>query len=111
MQHGGYPTATRRCPAGACEGREIEGQPTQLLLIRLFRQTTTGSIEAWDDRPFRRRSASFKWTLPPTRLARTTWPHADGLTGSLVPGAATGRRTRWPADGDGNALRADTRFP
>ena len=93
------------------EAATVPRTTSQHLLIRLFQQTTTGSIEAWDDRPFRRRSASFKWTLPPTRLARTTWPHADGLTGSLVPGAATGRRTRWPADGDGNALRADTRFP
>jgi hypothetical protein len=91
--------------------REDRGRSSELLLIRLFQQTTMGSVERCRDRPSPRASGSFKRISPATKPARTTWPRVGGRTGSLALGAGMGGRTLWSAGVGGNALPADTRSP
>src|SRR5665213_1422233 len=60
------------------------------MLIRLFQQATSGSVDECLARRFRRRYASFSRSLPVMRLARLTWRPAAGRTASCAPGAEIG---------------------
>jgi hypothetical protein len=75
---------------------------SRLMLIRLFQQTTSGSVDECRVRRFRRRYVSFSRSLPAMRLARRTWRTAAGRTASCAPGAEIGAPMSWSNSGVGN---------
>jgi hypothetical protein len=76
---------------------------SHLLLIRLFQQTTTGSMNKClvqdSPRPF----ASFGRDSLRRRPANNIWPPAAGRTVSCVRKAVTSGRMNWQTLGVGNA--------
>ena len=80
------------------------------MLIRLFQQATSGSVDECRARRFRRRYVSFSRSLPAMRLVGPTWRPAAGRTASRVPGAEIGAPMSWSSSGVGNVPGAGTKL-
>src|SRR5207302_2961571 len=65
-------------PASAALGRPPNqgGRPSLLLLIRLFQQATTGSMNECLGRDFQKACGSFNRSLLPKKHANGIWPPA-----------------------------------
>src|SRR5271170_169755 len=85
---------------------EIRG----LLLIRLFQQATTGSMNECLGRDFPKACGSFNRRLLRRKLANSTWPPAVGRMASCVRNVETDAHMNWRTSDDGSVPDAGTRF-
>ena len=79
------------------------------MLIRLFQQTTAGSVGLCLARRFQRLCANFSGSLRAKKLAKVIWPIVDGRMGSSVPGAGTGAPMNWRGKDAGSVRAVDIR--
>jgi transposase len=83
---------------------------SQLLLIRLFQQTTSGSVGGCPGRRFQRRCASFRRSLPVKKPAKSIWLPVVGRMASCVLDVRIGVPMNWWDEGAGNVSPVGTRF-
>jgi len=82
-----------------------------LMLIRLFQQTARSSVGECLVRPFLGLFASFSFSSPAKRPAKSTWPRAAGPKATSAPDARTIAVTRWWDEDAGSAPPVVTRSP
>src|SRR6266852_5602382 len=81
------------------------------MLIRLFQQTARSSVGECLVRPFLGLFASFSFSSPAKRPARSTWPPAAGPRATSAPDARTIAVTRWWDEDAGSAPPVVTKCP
>ncbi len=81
------------------------------MLIRLFQQTARSSVGECLVRPFLGLFASFSFSSPAKRPAKSTWPRAAGPRATSAPDARTIAVTRWWDEDAGSAPPVVTKCP
>src|SRR5712692_552131 len=82
-----------------------------LMLIRLFQQTARSSVAECLVHRFPGLFASFSFSSPAKRPARSTWPRAAGPRATSAPDARTIAVTRWWDEDAGSAPPVVTKCP
>src|SRR5713101_2665304 len=94
-----------------CHTFRATGITRTLMLIRLFQLTARGSVAECLVRPFPGLFASFSFSSPTKRPARSTWPRAAGPRATSAPDARTIAVTRWWDEDAGSAPPVVTKCP
>ena len=81
------------------------------MLIRLFQLTARSSVGECLVRPFPGLFASFSFSSPAKRPAKSTWPRAAGPRATSAPDARTIAVTRWWDEDAGSAPPVVTKSP
>lgn len=83
---------------------------SRLVLIRLFQQTTSGSVRGCRARHFRRLCANSSRSLLAKKPANSIWPLAAGRMASCVRDAGAGGPMNWRDQDTGNVPPVGAKF-